>query len=186
MGFSSGLDIIKFQHSSKPWTLCAIFENHQERMDYTSIVEQINVDQNRSCFKKPEQAELEYLRSLNLPNEVLNFYCDYNPIDTIELNDIRLLPISEIIAENTNYTPGYLLTPLGFCVIASTIEGDVYCIQNIVTDYKIVIASHDEIYEGQETEELLSATKEVSINFIDFLNSFIEGKLVVSYYDLEK
>jgi hypothetical protein len=154
-------------------------------MDYTSIVQQINVDQSRNCFKKPEQAEFDYLRSLNLPNEVLEFYSEYNPIDSIELNAIRLLPISEIIEENTNYTPGYLLTPLGFCVVASTIEGDVYCIKNEVTTYKIVLASHDEIYEGQETEEILSGTKEVSKSLTDFLNSFIEGKLVVSYYDLE-
>lgn len=154
-------------------------------MDYISIVEHINVDQNRNCFKKPEQAEIEYLTSLNLPNEVLNFYTEYNPIDTIELNDIRLLPILEIIEENTNYTPGYLLTPLGFCVVATTIEGDVYCIKNQVTDYKIVIASHDEIYEGQETEEILSGTKEVSKTFTDFLNFFVEGKLVTSYYDFE-
>lgn len=153
-------------------------------MDYTTIVEEINVDQKQNCFKIPEQAEVEYLKTLNLPNEVLEFYFNYNPIDTIELNDIRLLPISEIIEENTNYTPGFLLTPLGFCVIASTIEGDVYCIKNELDDYKIVIGSHDEIYEGQEREEILSGTKEVSKRFIDFLNSFVERKLVASYYDI--
>jgi hypothetical protein len=153
-------------------------------MDYTTIVEQINIDQKRNCFKIAEQAEIEYLTSLNLPHEVLNFYFEYNPIDTIELNDIRLLPISEIIEENTNYTPGFLLTPLGFCVVASTIEGDVYCIQKDLDDYRMVIASHDEIYEGQETEEILSGTKEVSKTFSDFLKSFVELKLVASYYDL--
>ncbi len=98
-------------------------------MDYATIVKEINVDQKQNCFKRPEQAEIQYLKNLELPNEVLDFYFNYNPIDTIELNDIRLLPISEIIEENTNYTPGFLLTPLGFCVIASTIEGDVYCIK---------------------------------------------------------
>ncbi len=129
------------------------------------------------CTKKGEP-------TTQLPNEVLDFYFNYNPIDTIELNDIRLLPISEIIEENTNYTPGFLLTPLGFCVIASTIEGDVYCIKKELTDYKIVIASHDEIYEGQETEEILSGIKDVSKSFTDFLNSFVDRKLVASYYDL--
>ena len=154
-------------------------------MDYTPIVEQINIGQKRKCFEKPEQAEIDYLISLNLPNEVLDFYIEYNPIDTIELNNIRLLPISEIIEENTNYTPGFLLTPLGFFVVASTIEGDVYCIKKESNDYKIILASHDEIYEGQEAEEILSGTKEVSKSFSDFLNSFVERRLVASYYDLE-
>jgi len=148
-------------------------------MNYASIVEKINIDQKRNCVKKAEQAEIEYLTSLKLPNEVLEFYCEYNPIDTIELNDIRLFPISEIIEENTNYTPGFLLIPLGFCVIASTIEGDIYCIKKELNDYGVVTASHDEIYEGLETEEILSGTKRVSKTFIDFLKLFCRTKISI-------
>jgi hypothetical protein len=96
------------------------------------------------------------------------------------------LPIAEIIEENTNYTPGYILTPLGFCVIASTIEGDVYCIRNTINDYSIVIAGHDEIYEGQSLEETLNGTKHVAKTLADFLNAFVEKKLVVSFYDLKE
>lgn len=154
-------------------------------MDYTTIIEQINIARKQNCFKKSEQAEIDYLIAMGLPNEVLEFYFEYNPIAIIELNAIRLLPISLIIEENTEYTPGFLLTALGFCVIASTIEGDVYCIKKELNDYKIVIASHDEIYEGQETEEILSGTREVSKTFIDFLNSFVEQKLPAGYYDFE-
>lgn len=154
-------------------------------MDYTSIVEQINSGQGRNCFKKPNQAEIDYLKSLELPEEVIGFYRDYTPIDIIEVNNVRLLPISEIIEENTNYTPGFLLTALGFCVIASTIEGDVYCILKELNDYKIIIASHDEIYEGQELEEIMDGTKEVAKTYYDFLNFFAGRRLVASFYDLE-
>lgn len=155
-------------------------------MEYLQIIEQINNEKGYSCFKKPAETELNYLKSLDLPEEVLNFYSQYSPIETIEVNNIRLLPISEIIEENTNYTPGYFLTNLGFCVVASTIEGDVYCIQKAMNDYFIVIASHDEIYEGQGVDEMLNGTKQVVKTFADFLNAFVRQELVVSFYDLEE
>lgn len=155
-------------------------------MDYSQIIEEINTDLGFNCFKKPEETELSYLRGLNLPEEVLDFYSQYSPIDTIEINNIRLLPIDEIIEENTNYTPSYILTPLGFCAIASTIEGDVYCIRRTINNYSIVIASHDEIYEGQSVEETLNGTKQVAETLPDFLNAFVQQELVVSFYDLEE
>src|SRR4051812_35828007 len=105
-------------------------------MDYYSkIIKNINDSIGQNCFTKPNATEIDYLQSLNLPEEVLAFYTRYNPIGFIEVNAIRLLPILDIIEENTNRTPGYLLTPLGYCVVASTIEGDVYCIRYTLNDY---------------------------------------------------
>ncbi len=155
-------------------------------MDYSLIAEQINNNTNHNCFQVPNEIELKYLTNLNLPEEVLNFYSQYAPINTIEINNIRLLPISVIIDENTNYTPGYILTPLGFCVIASTIEGDVYCIHKTKNDYSILIASHDEIYEGLSLEEVMNGTRQVAKTFADFLNAFVQQKLVISFYDLDE
>jgi len=155
-------------------------------MDYFLIVDQINNDKSHNCFKIPDETELNYLTSLNLPGEVLGFYSQYAPVDTIEINNIRLLPISAIIDENTNYTPGYILTPLGFCVIASTIDGDVYCIRKTTDNYFIVIASHDEIYEGLNTEEIMNGTTQVAKTFADFLNAFVRQELVASFYDFEE
>ena len=155
-------------------------------MNYSEIIEKIKADSGFDCFRKPEQAELNYLKSLNLPGDVVNFYSQYSPVDTIEINKIRLLPIAEIINENTNYIPGYILSPLGFCVVASTIEGDVYCIRNSTNDYDIVIASHDEIYEGQSMDETLNGTKPITKTFGDFINAFVQQELVASFYDLEE
>ena len=121
-------------------------------MDYKEIVRRINESEGIECFSKPNETEISYLKSLNLPKEVADFYVDNNPIDIIDINDVRLLPVSGIIEENTNYIPGYLLSPFGYSVIASTIEGDVYCIRYTANEYSIVLASHDEIYEGQELQ----------------------------------
>lgn len=155
-------------------------------MNYSHIVEQINNAKNYDCFKTPDEIELNYLTSLNLPDEVLNFYSEYVPINTIEIDNVRLLPIPVIIEENTNYTPGYILTLLGFCVVASTIEGDVYCIRKTTNNYFVVIASHDEIYEGQSMQEIVDGTKQVAKTFADFLNAFVQQELVVSFYDIEE
>ena len=154
-------------------------------MDNSEIVEQINNVKGFDCFEKPEETEFRYLESLNLPEEVLNFYAQYSPAEIIEMNGIRLLPISEIIEENTNFTPGYILTPLGFCVVASTVEGDIYCIRKTTNDYSIVIASHDEIYEGLNESEILNGTKPVVKTFSDFFKAYVQRELAVSYYDLE-
>ena len=155
-------------------------------MDYSLIAGQINSYQKNNCFKLADKAELDYLISLDLPKEVIDFYSEFSPVDTIEINNIRLLPISEIVEENTNYTPGYLLKPLGFCVIASTIEGDVYCVSKKENNYVMTIASHDEIYEGQNVEEIIVGTKQVFETFIDFLNAFVRQELVPSFYDIDK
>lgn len=154
-------------------------------MSYSHIAGKIQKKLGQKCFKLPNPTELSYLIKLNLPADVFDFYSCYSPIKTIEINNIRLLPVSEIIEENTNYTPGYILAPLGFCIVANTIEGDVYCIRKNTEGYFIVIASHDEIYEEQTPEEVLNATRRVAQTFQEFLSSFLEQKLKASFYDFE-
>ena len=124
-------------------------------MENSQIVNEINNHLGFQCFKRPEKSDLNYLTRLSLPQDVLEFYSRYAPVDTIEIINIRLLPISEIIEENTNYTPGYILNPLNFCVVATTIEGDVICVYKSKTTYSMIIASHDEISEEQSIEEIM-------------------------------
>lgn len=154
-------------------------------MDYTSIVDKINSYTNGICFSSSDSTEIQYLIGLNLSQDILDFYRSFNPIDIIEINRIRLLPIKEIINENNDFTPGYLLTPLGCCVIASTDQGDVYCIRKSLNNYNIILASHDEISEGMQETEIFDSTRLITHSFYDFLKLFIEKKLVASYYDLE-
>ena len=154
-------------------------------MDYTSIVEKINNYTNGNSFRNSDSTEIHYLVELNLPQDILDFYRSFSPIDIIEINRIRLLPIKVIIDENNDYTPGYLLTPLGCCVIASTDQGDVYCIRKSLNNYNIILASHDEIFEGLHEKEIFDRTRLITHSFYDFLKLFIEKELAASYYDLE-
>ena len=151
--------------------------------NFNELVKKINEASNSNCFKRAEEKEISYLMNLNISDEIIDFYKGNNPKETIEINGIRFLTISEIIDENTNYTPGYILNPHGYCVIASTIFGDVYCIYNKNNEYSICIASHDEIDE--ETEYFQDKVIFITNSFQDFLHRFIEGQLVSEYYDLK-
>ena len=85
------------------------------------------------CFKPASNNDLEYLNSLNLPDEILSFYTNNNPQEEFEINGIRLLPIESMKTENTMAIPGYVLSPLGYSAIASTNHGDVYFIKIMFT-----------------------------------------------------
>ena len=152
--------------------------------DYTGYTKRINELKNQDCFAKAKESDILYLKTLKFSEEIIGFYRENNPKYVIEINGIRLLPISKIKEENINYTPGYILCPKGYCVIASTIYGDVYCIDFKNNVPSISIASHDEIDE--DLENLQDKIIMITNSFTDFLDRFIEGKLVSEYYDLEK
>lgn len=152
--------------------------------DYKSYTKRINELKNHDCFANAMESDILYLKTLKISDEIIDFYQENNPRDIIEINGIRLLPISEIMEENSNYTPGYILSPKGYYVIASTIYGDVYCIYFKNNELSISIASHDEI--DDETENLKDKTIVITNSFSDFLERFIEGNLVRGYYDLEQ
>jgi hypothetical protein len=78
-----------------------------------------------------------------------------------------------------------LLSPHGYCAIASTIYGDVYFVKTNENEDEIVLASHDEIYEGQEIGELTKGVKTTAKSFDEFLNAFKGKRLAKSYYDIE-
>ena len=50
---------------------------------------------------------------------------------------------------------------------------------------QIVLASHDEIDEGQEIGDLMRGVKEIGKSLYEFLDAFKSNKLVKSYYDIE-
>ena len=153
-------------------------------MNYQSFAQEINTISGKNCFRVADSTSLKYLETLSLPKSLVEFYKHYEPSEIIEINGIRLLPISGIKEENENYTPGYLLSPHGYCAIASTLFGDVYFLKTKGNEDQIVLASHDEIHEGQQIEELTKRLKTVAKSFAEFLNAFKAEGLPQSYYDV--
>jgi len=152
-------------------------------MKLSSIVKSIEISVGQTCFGPADSSDLDFLKKSNFPADIKQFYEKYNPVDIIEINNVRLLPISVIIDEITNYTPGYILLQYGYIVLASTIEGDVYCVKVFDDHYSIVLASHDEIEEDQTELLNLKYTKEVTQTFTEFLNLFLNHGLPSSFND---
>jgi len=151
-------------------------------IDYSIIIKRISGFRKYFSFTKATDSDILYLKGLNLSDDIIDFYKKYNPKNIFEINGIRLLSINKIKEENNDYTPGYILCPRGYCVIASTIFGDVYCVDTKTKENSIYIASHDEIDE--EALELDNKIIFITDNFLDFLNKFVDGKLVKEFYDL--
>ncbi|MCP5006020.1 MAG: hypothetical protein GY941_19090 [Planctomycetes bacterium] len=141
-------------------------------------------------FRQAHKDDIAYLKSIGMPESVLNFYAEAEPTDCIEINYARLWPISELRIENQDAVPGYIVSPLGFLVIGTTIEGDIYCIDTNSVDSDgqppIVMVSHDEVYEGADEKEIKAGIVKVSKTFCDFLKDFSKGTLPTDFYELNQ
>ena len=138
-------------------------------------------------FRAASDADLEYLGSLGIPESVINFFAWAEPVDGIEIKGARLWPISELRVENEDAVPGYVIAPLHYPVIGSTLFGDVYCLDlpGVAADGEpaVMIASHDEIYEDSAPEEIPTKMSRIADSFSDFLRKFAAGELPSDYYD---
>ena len=141
----------------------------------------------KKFFHPAKTSDLDKLKNLAVPDDIMNFYQHSEPQDCIEFGDARLWDIKSIIDENENYTPGYIISIIKFVVIASTLTGDSFCLdlnsKFINGDVPVIIASHDEIDESLSDSEIRSKMKLVSKSFKDFLSKFAKAELPKDYYD---
>lgn len=161
-------------------------------MDYATffsqVIKKLSVTENK-IYKKADKKDMVYLKSSKYPDCVLEFYNHKELQECIDINGARLWPIKNLKEENEDYTPGYIIYDLGYRVIGTTINGDVYCldINQMNNDGQpiIFIASHDEIYEGLSNDEITSKIVKIADSFNEFLQKFIEETLPIDYYDVE-
>lgn len=139
-------------------------------------------------FGPANKQDLLYLKEIGIPDSVCQFYEKAEPGNGVEINDARLWSISNLRIENEQAVPGYIIMPLGYRVIGSTITGDAYCINLNVIDSggqpAVFLASHDEIYEDSDEEEIRSKIVQVASTFKEFLRKFADSELPADYYDL--
>jgi hypothetical protein len=141
-------------------------------------------------FRPASTSDIAYLREVGVPESVCHFYEQAEPSEGIESNDARLWPISELRVENEDAVPGYLIFPMGYRVIGTTIYGDIYCIDLNSVDSNgqpaVFLASHEEIYEGAKIEDMKSGIVKIAETFKEFLLKFAEGSLPTDFYDLKE
>lgn len=139
--------------------------------------------QNRSA-QQMQPASLEDLKcakEAQFPDELLDFYREYEPVDYVELKQ-RIWSIQNALEENMDAVPGCALFPHGFVVFASTLCGDAYCIDTNVENsegkHPIVLFSHEMIEEETSLIEIQSLRVEVAKSLDDFLLKFFDETLI--------
>jgi hypothetical protein len=127
---------------------------------------------------------------MNYPSSVIDFFKIFNQQKEIEINEVRLFHALSIKEENEDAIPGYVISPLGYLNIGTTIYGDSYCLdtntKNSKGDPIVVLASHDEIYEESTPEEIKKAVVKVADSFEEFIKRFYTSDLPSSYYDVKQ
>ena len=146
-----------------------------------SLLDQIRKKSNVDC-RPAAPAGLDQLRSLGAPEDVLTFYRDSEPAGIAEIGEVRLCPISEILAENRDYVPGCYAQPCGYVVFATTLYGDAFCsdVQAASgTIAPVVLIAHDLEPENDQIkrEDLARFAKPIAASFEGFLKAFVSETL---------
>jgi SMI1/KNR4 family protein SUKH-1 len=120
------------------------------------------------------------LRKLGAPADVVGFFARYEPSRFAEIGDVRLLPIADVLVENSDAEPGASIHPHGLLTFATTKFGDAYCLD--LTDPStppsaVVLMSHEVGFLDMSREEILAHRKTVATSFHDFLERFVGGTL---------
>ena len=147
-----------------------------------NILDQIRQKTNAE-FRPASPADLEALRTLHLPEDILAFYRQAEPVKYAEIGKVRLWPITNILEENKDYVPGYYANSCGYVVFSTTIYGDAFCFDTRSAVYPlnsaIVLIAHDLEPENDEIkrEDLAKLAKPIAASFSDFLQAFVSEKL---------
>lgn len=129
-------------------------------------------------FRPASLGDIGYLQGLVYPESVIEFYQHAEPSSWVEIEDVQLNTIADMWGENDDTLPGDRVVPLGLLNVASTDEGDTYCVDLNSTDAQedpaVVWVSHN-IREQMSDEDVLSHTHRVADTFSDFLMMFANG-----------
>lgn len=146
--------------------------------NYAPLILQI-ADQTGVEFRAASPADLAKLEALGVPASILGFYREFEPSECAE-GQVRLWPIQHVLEENEAYVPGAYASKHGYIVFASTLCGDAYCFdltQRGRSDPRIVLLSHEMIYEETTAAEMARLAKPVAQTLHEFLQQFIRGEV---------
>lgn len=128
-------------------------------------------------FRSATDVDVENLKKLKLPQELLEFYKTHTP-DGALYGFVNLLSIEEMLTENLgDIGPGRDVFPHGFVVFAS-MDGDGFCFDVLDDEIRIVLFGHEEPFDLYTREELLEEkAKVVASNLTEFLQKCLNETL---------
>jgi len=121
------------------------------------------------------------LRKLGVPDEAIAFFSEFEPARCAEIEDIRLWPLQEVLAENKDYVPGCYVVQHGYIVFATTIFGDAFCFDTksaLGRQVPIILIAHDGYdWDAVTPEDIARLKKLIAADFRGFLQDYVDGKL---------
>lgn len=130
-------------------------------------------------FRSATDEDIENLKKLKLPEELLKFYKTHTPDGTL-YGFVNLLSIEEMLIENLGDAgPGRDVFPHGFVVFAA-IDGDGFCFDVLnEKESKIVLFGHEEPLDfyARRDELLEEKGKIVASNLTEFLQKCLDETL---------
>jgi hypothetical protein len=128
-----------------------------------------------------EESDLDALSSLGLPDSVLDFYRQYAPLESLEVDDARIWSAPQVIEENRDFPPGADIHELGFVAVASHSDGTVYCLDlgaDGRSDPPAVVAFSGAVRTGGKNRDVVeSQSRHVADTFDEFLQLATRGEL---------
>lgn len=128
-----------------------------------------------------EETDLDALTALGLPESVLDFYREYGPLESFDVEDARIWSAPQVIEENRDFPPGADIHELGFVAVASHSDGTVYCLDlgaDGRSDPPTVVAFSGAVRTGGKNREVVEKqSRPVADTFDEFLQLVTRGEL---------
>ena len=131
-------------------------------------------------FRPASPGDIGYMQGMLYPDSVIEFYANAEPSSWFAIEDIQLNQVADMWGENEDTLPGNRVILLGLLNVASTDEGDTYCVDlNTVDsqDEPMVRWVSRHITETMSDEDVMHHTHVVANTFGDFLMKFAKGEL---------
>ena len=133
---------------------------------------------------------IAYLESAGYPGSVIQHFRSSEPRDWVEVNGVRMYPVSHIREENEQAIPGYVVRPMGYLNIGSTDVGDTYCVdlntRNDKGEPAVVLVSHEEVRDDSSPDDVSAAMIKIADSFGEFLSRFKSGDLPSQYFEAKE
>jgi hypothetical protein len=117
--------------------------------------------------------DLDWLKKQQIPDSVVRFFAQAEPKAEVEIEGIRLVPIAKMKDYNTQHVPGIATSRYGYIVFASTVGGDVYCINvnelDAETQPSVYIVNHDRVHQTASLDEVKANSYKVARSFRAFI-----------------
>jgi len=125
---------------------------------YATIVDEIRASADAYDVEALSASDLAYLKSLDLPDDVIAFYESHAPSAEVHVNDIYLLNVASMREEHERCEPGLTLRTQDCVVVMRTGGGEPYFLARVDDGYRIILGVDGQL--GETKDETIANSSE--------------------------